>query len=123
MKLQDLQEARYAVTRPNLDWVSQKDWDELTNDQKYFVASEHKILTDMRDSLIDGNLNWIDEHGGGSVGEGWEFIEQASETYEWDQLPDGIKNAKTDAEIEWLDPVFELIELSVWDYDYDPNPD
>ncbi len=119
MKLHDLQEARYAISRPNVDWVSQKDWDKLTNDQKYFVASEHKTLTDIRDDLIDNNIQWIDFHGHNSVGEGWEFVEQAAETFGWDQLPDGIKNAKTDDEIAWLDPVFELIEQSVWDYDYD----
>ena len=52
MKLQHILEARYDVTRPDVDWLSQQNWNNLSNDHKYFVASHHPLLTDLRNELV-----------------------------------------------------------------------
>jgi hypothetical protein len=119
MKLQHILEARYDVSRPNTDWLSQEDWDNLSNDHKHFIASYYSLLTDLRDELTWKNSEWISYHG--PEVEGWEFVEQAAETGAWDDLEDQceqLRNAQSNEELEWFDPVFNIIENSVWNQDY-----
>ena len=115
MKLTHILEARTmtAAYPQGVDWLSQKAWDELSDDHKAFIVNFHQVLTGIRDDLIDSNQQWID-YNGPEAGEGWEVDEQAAETGGWEDLPDQVTD-----DTEWIYPILELVAQSVWAHDYD----